>query len=262
MSMPVIPLLLAAGLIQYDANAHFGDVATNRARLTVLADEAVDRGAGMVVFPEGSTLGYVGEGETWCSAGRDTCGEWRCRDVTPVAESLPGGPTTAYWASYARGRNVHVVYSVIEASGGHFYDSVGVVGPSGFVTGYRKRILYGPDDCYAEPGTSPATFDIGGEKMGLLICADVNSDDFLAAYRASGVAHVVLPMDWDQSPTGDRAAKAVVSEKAQANGVLIDVADLPAWDGTGRYLPEGGPRLRPGLPEDGVGVEGVTVVGP
>jgi predicted amidohydrolase len=245
-------------MIQYDADLHFGASQLNVERLTELAEQAAQGGAAMIVLPEGSTHGYATADEAWCTPERRTCGQWACRDVRQVAESFPEGQSTRHWAAFAREHATYVVYSVIEASAGTYYNSVGVVGPQGFVTSYRKRALYGPDYCYAEEGARPASFATPLGRFGLLICADGNYDSYYQAYRQQGIESVVVPMDWDQDPEGNRAAKVVFQEKAGKNRVGIYVSDNAKWDGSGFYPPDGSARQRDGLPEDGAGSEGVT----
>jgi predicted amidohydrolase len=250
--------LAIMALVQYDADTHFGDYAHNVQRLTELADEATAHGAGMVVFPEGSTLGYEGETETWCAPSRTSCDGHRCRDVSAVAEAIPAGRTSRHWLDYAASHDTYVVYHVIEAAGGSFYNAIAVAGPHGLVASYRKRELYGPDFCYAKPGRADAVAATPYGKLGLMICADGNEDAYYRRYKQLGADAVVIPMDWDQSADGPRAASAVFQSMAADNAVDVYVADTPAWDGTGKYNAGGGERERDGLPADGVGVEGIS----
>ena len=56
-------------LVQYDGDAHFGDYDHNLRELTRLAEEAVARGAKIIVTPEGSLYGYADKDELWCKPG-------------------------------------------------------------------------------------------------------------------------------------------------------------------------------------------------
>ena len=231
-------------LIQYDADARFGATLDNLERLAELATEAVERGAQLIVLPEGSTHGYASADEAWCSPERSRCGAWSCRDVRGVAERAADGPTTRFWADFAARHAAYVVYSIIESDGGAYFNSAAVVGPQGFVTSYRKRLLYGPDYCYAQPGRQMSSFSTPFGRFGLMICADGNSHEYFQAYRRQGIEAIILPMDWDQDPASDRAAKEIFQQMAGANAVAIYVADNARWDGTG-YYPAGRNAARP-----------------
>lgn len=244
-------------MLQYDANQHFGDWQYNIETLTNMALEAVQSGSKMIILPEGATNGYATANEAWCTTGRLRCGQWQCRDVQLVGENLPSGRTSAHWTAFANEHSVYVVYPVIEVDAERYYNALGVVGPDGFVTKYRKRLLYGPDFCYAEPGKRAASFTTPFGKFGLMICADGNYDSYYRAYRQQGMDAVVIMMDWDQDPAGQRAAKYVFQEKAGLHQIPIFAADNAKWDGTGYYPADGKERIRDGLAPDAVGENGV-----
>ena len=255
-----IDLPPAIALVQYDADAHFGDPNTNVAALTAWAEAAIDRGARIIVFPEGSTYGYASPTEVWCTPGMSSYQGRSCRDVSEVAEILPGGPTTDYWSAFAAEHDVTVVYHVPEREGVMFYTSLGVVDASGFVTRYRKRALYYVDQAFATPGDASVILETAYGRFGLMICLDGTYDGPLYDdYLAAGVDGIIIPMDWDDDPDGDAAAIEWFRERAFTNDVKIYAADVSTWDGTGLYLPGDVPRERDGLPPVAVGVDGVSV---
>ena len=252
------------GLIQYDGDAAFGDYALNRARLTALALQAVQRGSKIIVMPEGSSYGYVGADELWCKPGMAefTTKAWtkRCRDVSAVAESVPGGSSERYWADFSRRYGVYVVFSVPEQEGGRFYNTMGVTGPDGYVTKYRKRLLYITDKAYAIPGDGPTVLETPYGRFGLMICLDADpKDGYFREYRALNVDAVIISMDWDDDPKGEYAAAVKFQEWAKEHGLDVYASDATPWDGTARYRMDGQRRERAGLPEDAAGIEGVSV---
>lgn len=250
----------AIGLVQYDGDVHFGDAATNLANLTAWAEQAVEQGAKIVVFPEGSTYGYASATELWCAPGLDAFEGRTCRDVSTVAEPLPGGPTTAYWASFAAEHDVVVVFHVPEIDGGTFYASLGVVDSTGYVTRYRKRSLYYVDAAYATAGDTAVVLDTAWGRFGLMICLDGTYDGaYYDTYVEAGVDGIIISMDWDDDPDGEAAAITWFRERAAVNGLPIYAADVSTWDGTGRYPPGDVPRERNGLPPVAVGVDGISV---
>lgn len=247
-------------LIQYNADAHFADVEHNLSRLTAFAEEAVDEGASLVMFPEGSMVGYVGKEQTWCAPGRRSCYGRSCRSVTEVAESVPHGPTTDYWHDFASENDVFVAYHLIERDQDSYYNAMALVGPTGFVGKYRKRLLYGPDHCYARRGMKLNTVSLPFGRFGLLICADANEDPFFRRYAARDVDGVLIPMNWDQSAEGPRAARLFFARKAAKHGLDLFISDNSQWDGTAKYEGEGGRRERVGLTDPALGEAGTAVV--
>lgn len=251
------------GLIQYDADRHFGDRATNLAKLTALTELAIDDGARIVLHPEGSTWGYVSRDEIWAhpalADGRPRFAGRRGRDVSTIAELVPGGPTTRHWAAIARARGTFVAYHLPERDSGRFYSTLGVVGPDGFVLKYRKRVLYRVDQAFARAGQRAAILDTPWGRFGLMICLDATYDGPLYDdYVGRGVDGILIAMDWDDDPHGPMAARTWLANRAAHNGVPLFAADSPRWDGTGKY-PPGAPRERVGLADPGVGVEGLSV---
>jgi N-carbamoylputrescine amidase len=248
------------GLVQYDGDAHFGDWDFNTASLTEWAEAAIAEGATMVVFPEGSSYGYASPTEVWCAPDLDEYAGRSCRSIADVAEPLPGGPTTDYWAAFAAEHDVIVVYHVPEVDGDAYYNAIGVVDPDGFVTGYRKRTLYYVDAAYATPGDSPVVIDTPGGRFGLMICLDGTYDGgFYDEYAAMDVDGIVIPMDWDDDPNGPAAAIDWFRDRAAMNDVRIWAADVSTWDGTAFYPPGDVPRERNGLPEIAIGIDGISV---
>lgn len=246
------------GLVQYDGDAHFGEYGHNMAELTRLAGQAVARGARIVVMPEGSAYGYASKDELWCKPGMATFRGKRCRDVSAVAESVPGGRSSEHWSAFARANGVYVLFSVLERDGDRFHNAMGVASPDGTVGRYRKRRLYYTDQAYAEPGTDPFILDTPYGRFGLLICLDATDSPYFREYKAAGASAVIVSMDWDDDPDGQHAAVKKFRQWAGQDGVDIYAADSAPWDGAGKYPASGAPRERDGLPETGVGHEGVS----
>ena len=244
-------------LIQYNADLHFADSATNLRKLREFAEDAVKDGANIVVFPEGSIQGYASATETWCTGNQTSCADHRCRDIGTAAEAVPGGTVSNLWAAFAREHQIYIIFNQPEVDQGVYYNTSAVMGPRGFVAKYRKRELYYIDRCYARAGTTPTLFDTPYGKFGLLICADANSLSKFTAYREAGAHAVVVPMDWDQSPTRRPAIEFFAEQAANAQ-VDVYAADVSPWDGTGKYRATGGPRERNGLATLAAGVDGIS----
>jgi predicted amidohydrolase len=251
----------AIGLVQYDGDGPlFGDRDANLAALTTWAEAAIEHGAKIIVLPEGSTYGYASSTELWCAPGLGSFMGRTCRDVSIIAETLPGGFTTDYWATFAAEHDVFVVYHVPEVDGSTYYASLGVVDANGFVTRYRKRSLYYVDEAYATPGNESVVLATPYGDFGLMICLDGTYDGpYYDAYVNAGVDGIIIAMDWDDDPDGPAAAIEWFRDRADTNGVRIYAADVSTWDGTGLYLPGDVPRERNGLPAIAIDVDGISV---
>jgi predicted amidohydrolase len=246
-------------LVQYDADRHYGDYRTNMDNLMALATEAVAAGATTIVLPEGSAYGYSGEGRLWCRPGMATYQGQRCDDVGEVAESVPGGATGLVWGDFARRHGVQVFYAVMERDGASYFNTVAVVDAQGYIGRYRKRSLYWVDEAYAEPGEDPLIVTVGGRQVGVLICMDANYDALYRGYRAAGASDVIVPMDWDQSPDGERAGRIFLRSQARRNRMNLFVSDQATWDSTGYYPSGGSERARAPLPAVAPGVDGLVL---
>lgn len=250
----------AIALVQYDGDSRFGDYEHNLRELTRLAEEAVAKGAKIIVTPEGSLYGYASKDELWCKPGMMEFKGRRCRDVSRVAEPVPGGRSAEYWAAFSRRHGVFVLFNVPENDGGTFYNTMGVTGPSGFTARYRKRMLYRTDEAYASAGAEPTVLKTDYGCFGLLICLDAHPQSpYFQEYKDLEVNALIIAMDWDDDPAGAYAAKLKFREWAGEQRLDIYASDAAPWDGAGKYPASGAERERDGLPPDAVGVAGVSI---
>jgi predicted amidohydrolase len=163
-------------------DAALGDTDRNLAHMLAKLNEAADRGARLVVFPECALTGY--------------CFNTRA-EVRAVAEALPG-PATGAFAEVCAKRNVFACFGLIEAAGDKLFNACALVGPNGFVAGYRKLHLpcLGADR-FTDPGDRPlAVHDLGGLKVGLNICFDGSFPETSRILTLLGADLVVLPTNW------------------------------------------------------------------
>jgi 5-aminopentanamidase len=169
--------------------------AANLVAMTRKLNEAADRGAKLVVFPECIVTGY----------GFDS------RDhARSAAEPLPG-PSTDMMARECVRRGVWAVFGLLESTpDGKLYNASALVGPTGFVAGYRKIHLpcLGADR-FTDPGDRPfAVHDLGGLKLGMNICFDGSFPESARILTLLGADLVVLPTNW---ATGARKMADLVS---------------------------------------------------
>jgi predicted amidohydrolase len=159
------------------------DKPANLAALTRRLREAADRGARLVVFPECALTGY---------------GFASRADALACAEPLPGPATDAAARECAR-LGVWAVFGLLEAApGGKLFNATALVGPGGFVAGYRKVHLpcLGADR-FTDPGDRPfAVHDLGGLKVGMNICFDGSFPEASRVLTLLGADLIVLPTNW------------------------------------------------------------------
>lgn len=92
--------------------------------------------------------------------------------VRARAESAEG-PSARWAADFCRATGAHVLYGFPEAAGGGIYNAAALVGPRGRRGIYRKVHLFGQEKRFFRPGGAPfPVWDIGGARVGVLICFD------------------------------------------------------------------------------------------
>ncbi|MCP4604609.1 MAG: hypothetical protein GY847_29490 [Proteobacteria bacterium] len=246
-------------LVQYNADAHFGQYDFNISKLTDFSVASAENGANIIVHPEGSAYGYATQFEVWCSPGQSQFSGKSCRDVSGIAEQIPGGKTTEYWKSLAIEHDVYIIFHIPEVEGPNFYNSLGIVGPDGYITKYRKRALYYIDQAYATPGGQPVVLTTPYGNFGMMICMDGTANgQYYTGYKNLNVDAIIISMDWDQDPNGPGSAATGFVTRANVNRLEIYASDVSTWDGTGKYTPGKQKRERNGLKDPAIGINGVS----
>jgi 5-aminopentanamidase len=215
-------------------DCRLGDVAHNLATVRAKLREAASRGARLVVFPECMLTGYAfgSREEAW-----------------PHAESLPG-PSTDALAADCRELKVWAAVGLLErGTGDALYNSCVLIGPDGQEASYRKTHLpYLGIDRFATPGERPfAVHDLGGLRVGMLICYDDSFPEAARCLMLQGADLILLPTNW---PSGAAAvAKFLVPARALENHVYYAAVNRIGEEGGFRFI--GRSRL--------VGVDGETL---
>lgn len=143
---------------------------------------ATEEGAGLVVFPEMATTGYM-----WGSP----------EELAPHAEPAQG-PTFEALAPLAAEAGAWVVCGLAErGSDGHLYNSALVIGSRGqLVTCYRKVLLYSADTPWATAGDSRYLLHGGFGVMTPAICMDINDDELIQVLREHQPDVMAFPTSW------------------------------------------------------------------
>jgi predicted amidohydrolase len=175
------------------------DKAANKGRLEGAIREAKGRGAELVVTPEGALEGYV-VNEVIRAKGAER------RELTEKFNALAepvDGPYVEHFRALCRELEVHLVLGFLEADGGKTYNTAVLIGPDGEVVGkYRKTHFaqgYSNGDEKGDNppgylrGTDYPVFEVGGRKMGIMICFDRREPVVAKRLVENGAEFIVNP---------------------------------------------------------------------
>jgi predicted amidohydrolase len=184
-------------------DCRLADKSDNLAAIRARLREAAGRGARFIVFPECALTGY-------CFTSKE--------EAWPHAETLPG-PATEAVAADCKELGVWAAFGLLERAGDDLFNACALVGPEGLVAGYRKIHLpcLGVDR-FTTPGDRPfAVHDLGGLRVGMLICYDGSFPESARILMLLGADLVVLPTNF---PTGALATvKYLVQPRAAENQI-------------------------------------------
>jgi predicted amidohydrolase len=197
-----------------------GDVARNLARLEAVAADAMAEGAKLLVCPEMFLTGY-------------NIGAEAVRRLAEPAD----GPAAARAAAIASEHGLALLYGYPEAGAdGQVYNAALLVGPDGRrLANHRKTHLFGPDerDAFA-PGEGPPTVaELGGLRLGILICYDVEFPENVRLLALEGVDLVAVPTALMEPY--EFVARAMVPTRAYENQLFLAYANRCGREGDLAY---------------------------
>lgn len=153
-------------------------VAIHQGPFAELPDAVAASGADLVVTAEMITTGYhIGA---------------RTHELAEPAD----GPAAAKMAELARETGVALAYGYPESDGESVYNSVQLIDAAGRrPANYRKTHLFGDlDKTWFTPGAEPVVqADVGGFRVGVLICYDVEFPELVRAHALAGTELLVVP---------------------------------------------------------------------
>lgn len=148
------------------------------AELPAALVRAAKSGADLVVAAEMSATGYhIGA---------------RSHELAEPAD----GPTASRMSVLARETGVALVYGYPEHDGEHVYNSVQLIDATGRrLANYRKTHLFGDlDRSWFAPGeVAVVQAELGGLRVGLLICYDIEFPELARAHALAGTELLVVP---------------------------------------------------------------------
>lgn len=186
-----------------------GDVEANLDRIAAAAHDAYGAGASLLVAPELALTGY-GAGEA----------------IHSLAEPA-SGPQIDRLRQIASEAKIAIVAGFAERDGGNIYNSAAVVGPKAQSRVYRKSHLYGDYErsLFRPAPPSTATFDVGGMRLGVLICYDVEFPENVRRLALAGAKAIVVPTALPASNHARFIADRMISVRAFENQVFVAYAN-------------------------------------
>lgn len=199
----------------------------NLGTIRALARTAVDRGAGLVVFPEYSSFFVEPVGSAFVDA----------------AEPLDGAFVSAL-GRLAASLGVHVVAGFAElADDTHFSNTLVATSPSGDVVAtYRKQHLYdafgASESDWVSAGAldEPETFEVGSLTIGMQTCYDIRFPEVTRRLADAGADVVLVPAEWVRGPLKERHWRTLVTARALENTVYVAAADHAPPSGVGTSM--------------------------
>lgn len=162
------------------------DYEQQMAKIEGLVTAASAAGAAIVCLPELMTTPYFA----------------RCRDRRwrELAEPLAAGPTCRRVSALAKKLGVTVIATCYESAGAKLYNTAFIVGPDGVVGGrYAKthipliEAVQAYETLFFDRGEALPVFEIGGRRVGILICYDRSFPEAWRTLALKGAEIVFVP---------------------------------------------------------------------
>ncbi|WP_249672227.1 nitrilase family protein [Pseudomonas abieticivorans] len=226
MSTPASPVRIA--VIQFDPQVGTEKRETNLAHVLLLAHQAVEQGANLIVLPELATTGYAFTNR---------------EEAFAHAEHVPSGPTMKRFRDFAREHRVYLTVGLVERDDVMLYDTAALVGPDGFIGKYRKAHLWNQEKLWFTPGNLGfPVFDTPIGRIGLLICWDIWFPEAprLLALQGADIICTLNNWVWTPPPLFDASGQCMASyltiTAAHVNNVFIAAANRIGSDRGERFL--------------------------
>ncbi|WP_432175677.1 carbon-nitrogen hydrolase family protein [Streptomyces sp. Tue6028] len=217
-----------------------GSVVENLKVLDEAAGRAAEAGAGLLATPEMFLTGYaIGD------------------DIARLAEPADGDSADAI-AEIATRHGVAVAYGYPERDGERVFNSAQLISADGtHLANYRKTHLFG---CFERdhftPGEQPVVqAELGGLRVGLMICYDVEFPENVRAHALAGTDLLVVPTA--QMHPFQFVAESVVPVRAFENQMYVAYVNRTGPEGEFEFVglstlagPDGIARTRAGRGEE------------
>lgn len=230
---------LRTALLQ--SSGRLGDTADNLKALDEAVARAAQAGAGLLVTSEMFLTGYALEIE----------------DIARLAEPADGMSARAI-GEIARRHGVAVLYGYPERDGEAVYNAAQLIGPGGDrLANHRKTHLFG---CFEQDAFTPGDIpvvqaDLGGLRVGIMICYDVEFPENVRAHALAGTDLLLVPTA--QMHPFQFVAEQLVPVRAFENQMYIAYVNRTGPEGEFEFIglsclasPDGVTRTRAGRGEE------------
>ena len=182
-----------------------GDIAANLARIASGAAEAAAAGAALLIVPELAVAGY-GAAEAF-----------------PALASPPAGKIGKALAEIARRNGITIVAGFAEDDGGVIYNSAILTDGATEPAIYRKSNLYGDYERNWFTPETPSTVlaAVGGVRLGVLICYDVEFSENVRRLAMAGADLVVVPTALPKGSSDRFIADKMIPVRAFENQIFV-----------------------------------------
>jgi predicted amidohydrolase len=203
------------------------DKSANLALVTRLVEDAVARGARLVVLPEYTMFTVPAMDRRFVESAEDLDGEF----VTGLR-------------TLAKDQDVAIVAGMNERlDGSRISNTLVAAGPDGAIAAlYRKIHLYDAfgfresDVVQAGEITEPETFEVDGVRFGLQTCYDLRFPEVTRRLADAGAHAVLLPAEWVPGPLKEYHWSTLVRARAIENTLYVAAAGQAAPTGSGTSM--------------------------
>ncbi len=169
---------LIVAMVQYAFK--LDDVSSNAAKAEAICAEAAEKGARVVVFPEGALTGSL----HYLPAGTD---------LVERAVTVPG-PETERLARLAVKLDLGIVMCTVEAGEDRkLYNTAFVVTPAGYQGKFRKLFLAPGEREVMVHGRATPIFEMFNWRFGVGVCYDINFPEVARMYALKGAEVYLVP---------------------------------------------------------------------
>ena len=195
----------------FQGSATDGDVEGNLSKMKTWMQEASERGAQLVVFPELFLTDYLSMTDV---------------KLKSLAQQKDG-PAFKQLSAAAKDNNIAVIYGYAEvevvSEQTCYYNSAQFIDSQGnSLLNYRKTHLWFSDKPMFTPGSEFGVVEWNGIKVGLLICFDVEFPETVRALALKGAQLIVVPTATLFNSKESRfIANSIVPVRAQENRVFV-----------------------------------------
>lgn len=182
-----------------------GDTAANLAKLDAAAEEAGGQGAQLLIAPELALSGY--------GAGTDF----------PALATPAHGEFTDRLSAIATKHGLAIVAGFAEKTHAAIFNSAFFTDGKGQTAVYRKCNLYGSYERQWFRSEEPreVLIDLGGLRIGMLICYDVEFPENVRRLAKAGADLVVVPTALPAGASGEFIATHIIRARAFENQIFV-----------------------------------------